>query len=508
MSHSAETTALKPSIWQQRFWANTGSSYVNLVVRLAAGLLIFRLMFGAFSPVDFGFWTVLWSILGFGTLVDFGFGVTIQRATARYLAGEVGVEHLNRLAATVFAMLMGFGGLLFLGAMLVRERVLGGMDLPLDGMGMYQAAYRDFFIGLIPFMPLGMIPEVLRGLHRSAIINWLGALTSLLAIGLVSLALHLGWDLLGILRLVVFLQLLPHLISTIAVHRLVPGFSLAPRWWSRSALFDQFTFSMSSYVISCSNVVLNALDNLLITAFYGLLMVPSYVAGGKVADLLSQTVKQLYGALPAAVAEMHARGDRAQVRAVLVMGYRLTWVVGTPLYVLGMIHLDLLLRILTGMKEATPLSHTVGALLLTSIWASAVVGGCGRRLLLLCDHHRAMMLIACGHLISGLLLGAGLGWWLGPWGVALGTLLAGVLAGSLPVIPLVLREAGLTLREAAGILLADVLTFGLAFAVPTLACAWWWPTDATTGIPGLLARGLLCIAPMGLFARRLRTMSR
>ena len=494
--------------WRQRFWANTTSSYVYLVVRLAVGLLVFRLLFNAFPAADFGFWTVLWSVLGFGIIIDLGFGTTVQRATARFLAKDVDAEHLNRLVATIFAVFLGLGLVFFAGAMAVREPVLERLGLPAGDLDRYRTAYRDFFLGLIPLLPLGLLPEILRGLHRSALINWLSAINSLAVYGCAVVALAAGWGLVDLMRLVVVLQLVPNAIALLAVHRLIPTFSLAPRWWSLSALREQLRFSLASYAIACSAAALAALDNLLMTALFGLLAVPTYVAGAKVADLLTQTVRQLYGALPAAAAEMHARGDRAQVAQLLLLGYRLTWVVATPLYVLALLHLDPLLHVLTGVAQASPQSRTVGMLLLTGAWAGAVVGGCGRRLLLLCGHHRAMMVIALVHLGAAVVLGAGLGWWMGPSGVALGSVLAGLLAGALPVVPLVMRTSGLDAREVLRVIGGDLATFGLAFALPTAACGWWWPSDSTTTLPGMLARGAVCVLPMALFVRRLRGKGR
>ena len=66
--------------WQRRFWTTTASGYVSLVTRMVLGLVLFRVMFETFTDAQFGFWALLWSLFGYGILLDFGFGFTAQKA--------------------------------------------------------------------------------------------------------------------------------------------------------------------------------------------------------------------------------------------------------------------------------------------------------------------------------------------------------------------------------------------------------------------------------------------
>ena len=72
--------------WQRRFWSTAASGYVGVATRMLLGLVLFRTMFQQFSHSQFGFWALLWSLFGYGILLDFGFGFTAQRAVAQKTA--------------------------------------------------------------------------------------------------------------------------------------------------------------------------------------------------------------------------------------------------------------------------------------------------------------------------------------------------------------------------------------------------------------------------------------
>jgi O-antigen/teichoic acid export membrane protein len=63
-------------------WKSTLSGYVRIVVRMGLGLVSFRLLFQGLDQEEFGFWSLLWAIFGYGILLDFGFGYAAQKRVA------------------------------------------------------------------------------------------------------------------------------------------------------------------------------------------------------------------------------------------------------------------------------------------------------------------------------------------------------------------------------------------------------------------------------------------
>src|ERR1051325_10670926 len=85
----------------RRICRNSISNYVYLVVRSALGLVLFRIIINSLTAEEFGFWGTIWSILGYGILLDFGFGFTAQKRVAE-LCVKRDWNCLSRVLSTIF----------------------------------------------------------------------------------------------------------------------------------------------------------------------------------------------------------------------------------------------------------------------------------------------------------------------------------------------------------------------------------------------------------------------
>src|SRR5215217_4805536 len=96
---------------KQSIYRNSISNYIFLVARLGLGLVLFRLIWQSLTKEEFGFWALLWSVFGYGILLDFGFGFTAQKRVA-----ELSVHHrwdeLSRVLSTIFYCYVGIAAFL------------------------------------------------------------------------------------------------------------------------------------------------------------------------------------------------------------------------------------------------------------------------------------------------------------------------------------------------------------------------------------------------------------
>src|SRR6058998_283926 len=86
---------------KRNIYRNSLSNYIFLVLRLGLGLVMFRLIIQSLTPEEFGFWALLWSVLGYGILLDFGFGFTAQKRVAE-LSAHQKWDELSRVLSTIF----------------------------------------------------------------------------------------------------------------------------------------------------------------------------------------------------------------------------------------------------------------------------------------------------------------------------------------------------------------------------------------------------------------------
>src|SRR5688500_18892906 len=98
---------------KNHIYRNSLSNYVFLVVRLGLGVVLFRLLYKGLSPQEFGFWALLWSVFGYGILLDFGFGFTAQKRVAE-LSARADWDQLSRVLSTIFFSYVGIAALLVL----------------------------------------------------------------------------------------------------------------------------------------------------------------------------------------------------------------------------------------------------------------------------------------------------------------------------------------------------------------------------------------------------------
>ena len=199
-----------------------------MAIRMVLGLVLFRTMFQQFTKAEFGFWALLWSLFGYGILLDFGFGFTAQKSVAEKTAiGDI--EGLSKLLSTILWTFVSMAVILLVVFISIREPFLTHVGvLPADRLE-FGRAYVVFFFGLAVMFPLGLFPEVLRGLQRTDLANWVGTFTTLLNFGFLYWGLCSGWKMSVLMGISVTTSACPNIIAAIIAIRRLPGISLSPK---------------------------------------------------------------------------------------------------------------------------------------------------------------------------------------------------------------------------------------------------------------------------------------
>src|ERR1035437_2653155 len=278
--------------WQRRFWSTAASGYIGVAVRMVLGLVLFRTMFQQFSPAQFGFWALLWSLFGYGILLDFGFGFTAQKAVAGKTAtGDM--EGLSKLLATILWTFIGMAVLLMVVFLSIREPFLTHMGVAAADRAEFGRAYAVFFIGLALIVPLGLFPEILRGLQRVDLANWIYTFSTVLNFGLLFWGLKAGWSFPVLMSVSVLTSILPNSYAAVVAIRRLPGISLSLRWFEWRSVRVQMGFSIAAYLITFSNMLMSKTDQLVISLTLGVAFVAIYQAGFKMGEMLAMFSSQL-----------------------------------------------------------------------------------------------------------------------------------------------------------------------------------------------------------------------
>src|SRR3954468_23237010 len=105
---------------KHNIWRNSIANYISMVLKMVLGLLMFRMLFQALTPEEFGFWSLLWSVFGYGILLDFGFGFTAEKRVAELSVREEW-EKLSRVLSTIFFTYVMLGVVIVLGVLCFSE---------------------------------------------------------------------------------------------------------------------------------------------------------------------------------------------------------------------------------------------------------------------------------------------------------------------------------------------------------------------------------------------------
>jgi len=502
---------MSEATWKKHFWRNAFSNYLRTGLRLISGLVLFRLTFQNLSTEAFGFYSLLWSLFGYTILLDFGLGFTAQKAVAENMAGGK-IEELNQLLSTIFWSFAALAAGLLIVFSLAESSFLDWTKVSDANRPEFGRAYLIFFCAMALAFPTGIFPEVLRGLQRIDLANWVTIVALLLNAGLLTAALLLHAPLSWIVCISVVTTLAPNIACFFMARARIPGFDLGLRHFQFSAVKGVLSFSIVAYLITFTNLVMSRTDQAVISFTIGVSFVTLYQAGYKVSDMFGLFSVQMQDALSPAAAQLSIQKDQAGLRELLLQGMRLTTLLTTPIYGLCVVCLGPLIRVLTGLKHIDPATWWVGQTLLLSTYSSLVTSSCSKRILMMSGWERSVLYASLLDAALNLVFSLVLVFPLGVLGVAIGTMVPTVLIGWLWILPLTARFCEITLAELVRQVMTSILLPLTTSLIVLALLAWLIPVTEETGFLGCVWRGTLVVASvlaLGYpFLRQLRQAKR
>lgn len=388
---------------QRRIWSNALSNYLRTIVGIGVGLVTFRLLYQALPKEAFGFWSLLWSVFGYGVLLDFGFGFAAQKRVAELSFSE-DWEQLGRVLSTILFFYLGVALMLAGVATLGSHQLILLFDVSPANHDEFRLAMIVFFAAIGLAFPLGIFPEILRGQQRISLANNIITTAMLCRLGVIAWAVHAGWSFLAIMITALFFALVPDLICAGFALRHMPRVRLSPRLFSRGIMRETMAFSIFAYISTATNIVLGKTDQLVLGATLSVTSVALYQAGAKVAEVFAQFTKQLQDALSPAAAHLHASGDHDSVRALLRQGTRWSALIATPLYVFCAFGMQQLLRLLTGDEQISRETFLVSQVLLFWFYTTTLTHSVSKRIYMMTGHERRLMWLGIGEALANVAL--------------------------------------------------------------------------------------------------------
>ena len=443
-------------------WRASAASYLRTLLRVVFGLATFRAIYQGLPTEDFGFWALLWSVFGYGVLVDFGLGFAAQKRVAELSVARDWSE-LSRVLSTMFFSFCAVAVLIFVGAYFGADALVRSMHASAANADRYREVALIFFVGMALGFPLGIFPEILRGLQRVDLVNLLVSCGLILNCTLILIGVWQGWGLRTLLLIALVTTLAPDVASAILVRRYLPEVRFSLRHFCIRTARYTMNFSLCAYAVTATNIVLGKTDQLVLGSCLSVAAVAVYVTGSKVADIFALFTRQLHEALSPAAAHLHASGDREGLRKLLVQGTRLSLLVAAPLYVLFAMRMDDFMRLLTGDAHPSAEARLTGELLLVWYLSTIATHATTKRIFIMTGHERRLVWLGLVEAVANVGCSiAFLHWYPHPTSVALGSLLPNLVIGWFVMWPWAAREANVTGLQ----LLRETILPGVLVSVP------------------------------------------
>lgn len=388
---------------QRRIWRNALSNYLRTIVGIVVGLVTFRLLYQTMPKEAFGFWSLLWSVFGYGILLDFGFGFAAQKRVAE-LSVSKDWPQLSHVLSTILFFYLAVATGLAVVVTLGSHQLIQLFDVSPANQDEFRSALIVFFTAIGLAFPLGIFPEILRGQQRISLANNITTASMLARLGVIAWAVYAGWSFMSIMITALFFALVPDLLAAFFALKHMPEVRLRPRLFSRSIMRETMAFSIFAYISTATNIILGKTDQLVLGTTLSVSAIALYQAGAKVAEVFAQFTKQLQDTLSPAAAHLHACGDFDSVRDLLRRGTRWSSLISTPLYIFCAFELKHLLHLLTGDPFINLETLLVAQVLLFWFYTSTLTHSVSKRIYMMTGHERRLMWLGIGEAVANLLL--------------------------------------------------------------------------------------------------------
>jgi len=321
----------------KRLLKNASFSAAGQVVNMAVSIL-FVPAYIYFLGIDgYGIYSFLLLLFGWITILQAGIDPAVVRLTAKYVA-ENNYKNINSLITAsmifqiVIASLIGGGFVLssdFLASFIVKNEI-GFLNE--TRVALYYAG-----INIVILMCRNIYIAFFMGLQRYDISSTYDALFNLLASLLSILALWLGYGIVGMIVVRLFINILSVPVLHYAAKKLVPSFRLG---MSISKDLLKEIYNYASWIVAgrINRLAVNALPPILISMYIG----PSGVAYFNISSRIVLTLNNLLSSSTNVifpfVSELKTLKETVRIKSAYLSANRLLSLISAPLYCFGVIY--------------------------------------------------------------------------------------------------------------------------------------------------------------------------
>lgn len=424
---------------------NTITNYFSLIWKMVTAIFITRMLYLGLGNNFYGFWSLLWMIFGYSLLLDFGFGTVAQKHAAE-LQVDKDYENFNHISNTIIGSYIMMSFLIIL-VTIISSFFLGSIFSinDIENIDYYRKIYLTFGIGVAFIFPTGIFQEIIKGIKRFEIRNYIQIVSTTINVIGIYLIFEYNYSLLTLTIFSLSLSLITNIVMAFFAFRLIPQFRIAFKHFQLKLLKEVTNFSFFAYIIMFSNIVIYKTDQIVLGVMTSLGAVALYQVGSRLPHVMTQLTSQFQDNLAPISAEYYKAGEFDKLNIIIMYSNRFVAFITTCCFLVFAILTPQILYVWLKVTDEIPMQ--VSYVLLLSSFSLIIFRSVSNKFLLMTGNHKKLSKIAAIESIINLVLSIILVRAMGVIGVAYGTLIPNIIISLFFILPMAVKKSGSTISS-------------------------------------------------------------
>ena len=441
---------------------NIFSNWVNLAVSIVIGFFMMPFLVYRLGDTMYGIWTLVVSLVGYGSLLDLGVRTSIVKYVSQFHATN-DRDRLLCLFSTTLAVYTVIGVTVIILSAGAAFFLLHLFRIPAELVDEVRLVLLIVGINLSLKFPSGVFEGFLAGLQRYDVANAIAIGSNLFRTALTVALLLMGEKLLALAAVGLVSDLLMSLVMALVCLRLLPWLRFRQTYLDRSVLGEIYSYGLWSALIALASRVFYDSDSIFIGIFLPAAAITHFAVANNLVRYLRQMANGFGNVFNPAAANLEAKNEHERLGQLLIQGTRYSLAVILP----GVILIALLgrefLSLWMGQRYATESGAILIVLVLSQVMGMAQFPG--GAVLYGLNRHRYLAFIISGEALLKVILCLVLIPSHGILGSALGTAIPELVA-SLVVFPILMTRI---IKVSLGSYLKESFFPPLVSALPAIA---------------------------------------
>ena len=415
----------------RKILTNIFSNWTNFVLLIGIAFVVSPIIVHKLGNERYGIWTLIVSITGYFTVLDFGINTAIVRFVSKYKATNE-IEKLRGIYSSsfLFFFIAGIIAMLIIAIFAHFFKDIFGIE---SISRKYISAVLlivgiDFSLSLIFSVFLGS----LRALQEFLAVNIISISTSILKNIFIVIALYKGGSLLSLAIIQISSNIIKYISQHILIRKKYAFLSFNLSLCSKQTFKQIFDYSIYSFLIAVAIKVLFYTDSIVIGSLLTISDVTFYAIPATIIDYLEKLIWAVISVLIPIISSFEAVGDNKRNSLIYSVGTKYTLFLALPILIVLFTAGSDFIRLWMGPDYEVRSGNVLKILLIGYFFALSQLIAHG--ILKGVSLHKALAYILCIEALANLLLSVILAKTFGINGVAFGTTLP-LIAANLFFIP-------------------------------------------------------------------------